>query len=194
MTNKNDNNNIIGNAFPEILREYETYLGLNPTNLSPTEYPVLQPEETPYSRLKQAEEFLGSMYANGTLTNADMVQISQTLALLTLRVSHMSMYSQASSYLILLPSKDNYYGIGRDKFQKFFGSMISLSSLSNKPFEEGVTEQLMRIVSQPMYQGKPMTLEVRVLNIMIMLLKVINDITSVSFLAQLLIQQDNMSK
>lgn len=186
--------NLFQDSFPSIIREYEMYLGLNPTGMNNNEYIMLEENELPIDRVKLGEKHLSELFKNDNLTYDDISQIQQALAYLSLRTSYTLLYSRSTVTPILLPSKDNYYGLGRAKFREVFGAMVSLNNLKNKVQQNSFIKFLEGITESYFYEGKPLSIEIRIINIMIMLLKVVNNTVSVSFLAQLLLQQDDLTE
>lgn len=191
---ENRNISLFQDSFPSIIREYESYLALNVDGVEESDYIQLGENKLPVDFVNEAEIHLGSLYQNNELTMEDISQINQALAYLSLRIGYSVLYSKATTSPILLPEKDNYLGIGEKSFVDVFTSMVNLNTLTNKMQQDTYIKFLKDIVSQERFRGRTLTLELRLINIMIILLKVMNNTVSVSFLSQLLIQQYELSK
>lgn len=181
--------NTIIKTFPDIIKDYENYLGLNPEGKLSDELPILNEDETPSDRVDRALQNLNQLDKMGQLTDEDLELITSQVSLLTLRTSYVAMYSKGTGTPVLNPSYGDYLGLGKHQYVDFIKMLVSINNMKNPEVRQALFNKIISILENPRLRGVPMTVEVRIMTIIAVLLQIFAELSTVSFLAQLCLQQ-----
>lgn len=180
----------MGYTLVTAIREYEGLLGLrHPEN------PPLKEGQTMAHKVEIATDLFMDKATRGEIDGAYLSKMSRELNMLTWRLASISFNLTSYGEIVLLPSKRNYLYAGEDTLMGILEDLIPYKNLSDPNITNRALKTLIEQVAKKADKSCEGLMEFRIINILIVSLRVfIEDRQTISFLAQLMVRQEEQAR